>query len=250
MSSAYGKIQKPTSTSSSLSSFLPYITTLPTINNPVTLTSITLNSPSSSLISHMHNVFNEIVKEGNTYPQEFPLSLEEFINYFLSYDAFIVLSDEGIKKLKKIEESKIDDDIWNEEFLGMFYVKPNYPGRCSHVCNLDIISRFYFKILTKTNHFQQKICNAGFVVPKQHRDKQIGKLMAQSYLKIAPLLGYKSSVFNLVFENNTASIKLWKKLGFKEVGRIPNAGRLKKINSEEEEFVDAIMFYYNFEKEN
>ena len=165
MSSAYGKIPKPTSTFSSLSAFLPLTTTLPKMSNPVTLTSITLNPPSfsndysplnayftpSSLISHMHNVFNEIIKEGNTYPQEFPLSREEFINYFLSYDAFIVLSDEGIKKLR-IEESKVkrendrEDIIWNEEFLGMFYVKPNYPGRCSHVC-ISISPRFFTIIL-------------------------------------------------------------------------------------------------------
>lgn len=22
---------------------------------------------------------------------------------------------------------------WNEKIVGMFYIKPNYPGRCSHV---------------------------------------------------------------------------------------------------------------------
>src|ERR1044072_7464064 len=101
------------------------------------------------------------------------------------------------------------------------------------------ITAFFHHYLKNLNNLiiLKKICNAGFVVPKQHRNKQIGKLMAQSYLKIAPLLGYKSSVFNLVFENNTASIKLWKKLGFKEIGRIPSAGRLKKINGEEE-FID------------
>jgi ribosomal protein S18 acetylase RimI-like enzyme len=78
--------------------------------------------------------------------------------------------------------------------------------------------------------------------------------MALAFIQIVPLLGYKASMFNLVFENNTPSIRLWRSLGFKEIGRVPNAGYLIKnkqitdqTNAEvEEEYVDAIMFYYSF----
>src|SRR4051812_44028025 len=101
MSSAYGKILKSTSTTSiSLSSIFPITTTLQTINTTVTILPLDIHSSNdfTTLISHMHNVFNEIIKEGNTYPQEFPLSLDEFINYFLSYDAFIALKDD-VKEL-------------------------------------------------------------------------------------------------------------------------------------------------------
>jgi len=78
--------------------------------------------------------------------------------------------------------------------------------------------------------------------------------MGLAFIKIAPLLGYKASMFNLVFANNICSIRLWRSLGFKEIGTVPNAGLLIKkkeiteqTNAEvEEEFVDAIMFYYSF----
>ena len=78
--------------------------------------------------------------------------------------------------------------------------------------------------------------------------------MASAFVEIAPSLGYKASMFNLVFANNTFSIRLWKSLGFQEIGRIPNAGYLVKRKETtgqtdteaEEEFVDAIMFYYSF----
>jgi ribosomal protein S18 acetylase RimI-like enzyme len=75
--------------------------------------------------------------------------------------------------------------------------------------------------------------------------------MALAFIQIAPLLGYKASMFNLVFESNIVSVHLWRSLGFKEIGRVPNAGYLikKKDTTEgegEEEFVDAIMFYYSF----
>lgn len=50
--------------------------------------------------------------------------------------------------------------------------------------------------------------------------------------------GYTYSVFNLVFANNPASIRIWEKLGFEVIGRVPKAARL--ANSEE--LVDALIF--------
>jgi L-amino acid N-acyltransferase YncA len=80
--------------------------------------------------------------------------------------------------------------------------------------------------------------------------------MGLAFIEIAPLLGYKASMFNLVFANNIPSVRLWRSLGFKEIGTVPNAGYLIKRKEtivqtnddedEEAEFVDAIMFYYSF----
>ncbi|CAG8590847.1 26657_t:CDS:2 [Gigaspora margarita] len=159
-----------------LKSILPLRRTLKT-NNPILITSVTKTSP--SLLNHLHKIFNEIIEEGTTYPQEFFLDYDGFINLFLTHNTFI-------------------------------------------------------------------ICNAGFVVPLKFRNLGIGKIMAESFLLFAPLLGYKSCVFNLVFENNIASIKLWKSLGFKEIGKIPKAGRLK----DSDKLIDALMFYYDFDEKN
>lgn len=52
-------------------------------------------------------------------------------------------------------------------------------------------------------------------------------------------------MFNLVFVNNEASVRLWRSLGFEEIGRIKHAGRL--ANSAE--LVDAIMFFMSFIEE-
>ncbi len=52
--------------------------------------------------------------------------------------------------------------------------------------------------------------------------------MGLAFIQIAPLLGYKASMFNLVFENNIHSVHLWRSLGFREIGRVPNVGYLKK----------------------
>jgi GNAT superfamily N-acetyltransferase len=106
------------------------------------------------------------------------------------------------------------------------------------------------------------ICNAGFLTCTVARGKGVGKVMGKAYLQIAPQLvcrllfsrsvqsaqlktltltdfqGYTYSVFNLVFANNPASIKIWDGLGFKVIGRVPKAARL--ANSET--MVDALIY--------
>jgi L-amino acid N-acyltransferase YncA len=90
-------------------------------------------------------------------------------------------------------------------------------------------------------HLLTETCNAGFIVDGEQRGLGIGKCMGQAFLQLAPLCGYKQAMFNLVFVSNEASVRLWRTLGFKEIGRLPNAGRLK-----DEQLHDAIMFYHQF----
>lgn len=70
------------------------------------------------------------------------------------------------------------------------------------------------------------------------RGQGVGTAMGRAYLDIARELGYRYSVFNLVFANNLASIQIWKNLGFQIIGRVPAAARLE--NSKE--LVDALIF--------
>lgn len=57
-------------------------------------------------------------------------------------------------------------------------------------------------------------------------------------------------MFNLVYVNNLASSKIWDRLGFKRVGLIPNAGRLRKADGSGEEYVDAAVYYKSFVDES
>lgn len=41
------------------------------------------------------------------------------------------------------KETAIEPDTaydWDDKIIGMFYIKPNYPGRCSHVSSSSIPS--------------------------------------------------------------------------------------------------------------
>lgn len=53
------------------------------------------------------------------------------------------------------------------------------------------------------------------------------------------LQGYTYSVFNLVYETNVASCRIWDALGFKRIGRVKSCGNLR---SHPDELVDAIMY--------
>ena len=149
--------------------------------------------------AQIHDIMRYIVnEEGNSYPQEDLSNIEDFRAYYLTHEVFVCR------------------DPSSGLVLGSFYVKPNFPGRCSH------------------------ICNAGFAVKKEARGKGVASVMVENYLQIARDLGYKASFFNLVFVNNKASVRLWEKFKFQNIGTIPNAGNLKGIG-----YTDARQFYYD-----
>lgn len=124
-------------------------------------------------------LLNVIIQEGHTYPQRDPLDIESFRGYWLSHRAYCV---------------------WVHKYLvGAFFLRPNHPGRCSH------------------------IANGGFIVHPNWRSQGLGRFMGEASLEIAAKLNFHAIQFNLVFANNLPSLKLWLSLGFTIVGRIPQA---------------------------
>eukprot|EP00842_Homolaphlyctis_polyrhiza_P002133 jgi/Hompol1/2920/HPOL_006230-RA len=201
MSSAYGTIPKPQgAVEGNVLDGLPATFVLRDGTEVVVQRA---DGTNAAQLTQLWKLLNRIIEDGDTYPQEHTLSEEGFRAYFLSHDAFVLV-----------------DRLHPSTVYGAFYVKPNFPGRCSH------------------------ICNGGFIVEHEHRGKGVGKAMATAFIHIAPRLGYKASMFNLVFASNAASVNLWRSTGFREIGRLPAAGRLKGSD----ELVDAIMFHYDFSR--
>ncbi|KAI1453889.1 hypothetical protein F4805DRAFT_352815 [Annulohypoxylon moriforme] len=163
-----------------------------------------------SLLSYLSDQFAKEIEGGDTYPMIDPMPLEKFSAYWFQNFA-------GIMFLGQIESADdvVEGKDWSRECLGSFYIKPNYPGRSSHVCN------------------------GGFLVTEAARNRGVGRLMGESYLDWAPKLGYSYSVFNLVYETNVASCKIWDGLGFKRIGRVKGCGNLK---SYPDRLIDAIIY--------
>ncbi|PBP20031.1 histone acetyltransferase Spt10 [Diplocarpon rosae] len=163
-----------------------------------------------SLLHYLSDQLNKEIENGDTYPMEETMSPDRFAAYWFQNFAAVML-------LGTLESAAdlIGVKDWSAACLGSYYIKPNYPGRSSH------------------------ICNAGFLVTNAARNKGVGRLLGESYLDWAPKLGYTYSVFNLVFETNVASCRIWDALGFKRIGRVKGAGNLKSYPGQ---LIDAIIY--------
>ena len=89
------------------------------------------------------------------------------------------------------------------EIVGLYILHPNNIGRCGH------------------------IANASYAVKKDKRGQQIGELLVKNCLTKAKELGFKILQFNAVVATNTSALKLYKKLGFTQLGVIPKGFLLK-----------------------
>ncbi|KAG6116747.1 hypothetical protein E4U13_001645 [Claviceps humidiphila] len=163
-----------------------------------------------SLLIYLCDQLNREIEGGDTYPMMDPFSMDGFANYWFQTFAGVMLLG-GIDSANAVMEG----NDWAKECLGSFSIKPNYPGRSSH------------------------ICNASFITTDASRNRGVGRLMGEAYIDWAPRLGYTYSVFNLVYETNVASCRIWDALGFKRIGRIKGCGNLR---SHPGRLIDAIIY--------
>ena len=84
--------------------------------------------------------------------------------------------------------------------LGAYCLKANHPGRGSHVAN------------------------GSYLIDESARGEGWGRKLAEHSLQQARQLGFEAMQFNLVVANNPAA-RLWERLGFVVVGRLPQVFR-------------------------
>ena len=101
------------------------------------------------------------------------------------------------------------------EITGLYILHPNNVGRCGH------------------------ICNASYAVRRDVRGWHIGEKLVTHCLETAKTLGFKILQFNAVVRSNTYALRLYKKLGFVQLGIIPGGFRMKDGSYE-----DIIPHYY------
>ena len=91
----------------------------------------------SGLVEYTHRVFTAEVEAGRTYPQEaLPHTRPTFEAYFWAVDVVV-----AIGTVKNGDNGGGPDDVeaarggrsWEDALVGFYYIKPNYPGRSSHV---------------------------------------------------------------------------------------------------------------------
>ena len=98
--------------------------------------------------------------------------------------------------------------------LGTYFVRPNQPGRGSHVAN------------------------AGYMVAAAARGRGLAALLCGHSVETARRLGYAAMQFNYVVSTNAAAVRAWEKHGFAVVGRVPRAFRHAELG-----FVDVLVMH-------
>lgn len=91
----------------------------------------------------------------------------------------------------------------NDKIYGLYILHPNNVGRCAH------------------------IANASYAVGADSRGKHIGEKLVADSLEQSRAHGFKILQFNAVVESNIHARHLYERLGFKQLGTIPNGFRLK-----------------------
>ena len=95
------------------------------------------------------------------------------------------------------------------KIVGLYILHPNNVGRCAH------------------------ICNASYAVDKAFRGCGIGEELVIDCMKTAKAIGFRILQFNAVVKTNIAAIKLYKKLGFSQLGVIKGGFLQKNGNYED-----------------
>jgi len=98
--------------------------------------------------------------------------------------------------------------------VGSYYLKPNQAGGGSHVCN------------------------CGYAVAVEARGQGVAAAMCRHSQHVARELGFDAMQFNFVVASNVGAVRLWTKLGFETVGRLPRAFRHPDLG-----LVDALVMY-------
>ena len=86
---------------------------------------------------------------------------------------------------------------------GLYILHPNNVGRCGH------------------------ICNASYAVSSDARGQHIGEQLVLDSLRVGKELGFRILQFNAVVDSNMHARHLYERLGFIQLGTIPNGFRMK-----------------------
>ncbi|MEJ6949452.1 GNAT family N-acetyltransferase [Natronospora cellulosivora (SeqCode)] len=151
--------------------------------------------------------------EKKDFDQIWPI-IEEIVREGKTYEYPVDMSKEEayhvwVEKTKQVYLAEIDGEV-----LATYYIKTNHSGQGSHVCN------------------------CGYMVSSKARGKGLGTVLCEHSQKEAIKLGFRAMQFNFVASTNLKAVSLWLKLGYKIVGRLPEA-----FNHPDLGFVDAYVMY-------
>lgn len=95
-----------------------------------------------------------------------------------------------------------------------------------------------YRITTNQAGPGSHVCNCFYMVTASSRGQGVATEMCIHSQQVAVEMGYEAIQFNYVATSNAKAVKLWLKLGFKTVGRIPRACKHAEHN-----YSDVLIMY-------
>jgi ribosomal protein S18 acetylase RimI-like enzyme len=125
-------------------------------------------------------------------------------------------------------------DTTKEQAFALWMETP----RCTFVAeeNGNVLGTYCLK--TNQAGGGDHVSNCGYMVASAARRRGVARAMCEHSQQVARKLGYKAMQFNFVVSTNEGAVKLWNRLGFATVGRLPQA-----FNHPSKGYVDALVMY-------
>jgi L-amino acid N-acyltransferase YncA len=98
--------------------------------------------------------------------------------------------------------------------LGTYFLRPNQPGRGSHVAN------------------------GGYMVAETARGRGVATALCEHSVETARRMGFRAMQFNFVVSTNAAAVRVWSNCGFAVAGTLPGAFRHATLG-----YVDVYVMY-------
>ena len=127
-------------------------------------------------------------------------------------------------------------DMTREAALAYWFA----PDREAFVLEEEEEGRILGTYFMRANHFGGggHVANTGYMVAQDAGRRGVGAALCLDSIERARAQGYKAMQFNFVVSTNERAIRLWHRLGFDTVGRLPGAFRHPTLGD-----VDVLVMY-------
>ena len=176
-------------------------------------------------VPRMREIWNEVVRAGNAFPQFDELADDEEAEAFFASQTHTAVavdcgeigadgggeSDPGSRGCAEAETADAGTDAASGEapfaqdgrVVGLYILHPNNIGRCAHTANTS------------------------YAVDSSCRGRGVGRALVQDSLDNLKPCGFRGLQFNAVVASNAGAVHLYEDLGFACIGTIPGGFRLK-----------------------